>query len=299
MVEIGGVRVTLQYDGAEADEHIVDMYDVSQALLAFQRSLALTTHLVLNGEIITQAPSLKGARIYSMPPEAGSWKTTAVIAALGTGIYSIGTVQNNTPLGHLIFSLYDYVISESLGVHVDYNKSLGQLVEESRRANSKLPALREPQADSLIEKCSTAIREMHRPLYKTHTATTGVITGNVAGGIVPLQTKLTLQTYDYIKETRLGDVPEVLAGRITSYNANTYKGRIYIHEFGRPVSFELTLNAQSNESVRVITTSLQLNATKQGGKPGGLVHVIALKNTSRTGQLKSLFIKRISDVPLQ
>lgn len=299
MVEIGGVRVTLQYDGAEADEHVIDMYDVSQALLAFQRSLALTTHLVLNGEIITQAPSLKGARIYSMPPEAGSWKTTAVIAALGTGIYSVGTVQNNTPLGHLIFSLYDYVISESLGVHVDYNKSLGQLVEESRRANSNLPALREPQADSLIEKCSTAIREMHRPLYKTHTATTGVITGNVAGGIVPLQTKLTLQTYDYIQETRLGDVPEVFAGRITSYNANTYKGRIYIREFGRPVSFELTPNAQSNESVRVITTSLQLNATKQGGQPGGLVHVIALKNTSRTGQLKSLFIKHISDIPLR
>jgi hypothetical protein len=32
----GGVRFSLEYTGADADNHIIDMYDVSQALLSFQ-----------------------------------------------------------------------------------------------------------------------------------------------------------------------------------------------------------------------------------------------------------------------
>ena len=70
----GGVRFTIAFTGNDADENILDLYDISQALVGLQRSLALTTHLILNDEIITQSPALKGARIYSLPAEPGSWK---------------------------------------------------------------------------------------------------------------------------------------------------------------------------------------------------------------------------------
>lgn len=293
----GDVQFTIEFTGSDADAHAIDMYDVSQALISFQRSLALTTHLVLNDEIITQAPSLKGARIYSYPPEPGSWKTTAVIAAIGTGIYNLGTLENNSPLGHLVFSLYDYVISESLGVHVDYDKSLGQLYEESKKKKQDLPIIRESQADSLIEKCSTAIREIHRPIYKSSTATTGRIIGNFSGQPQPLSTNFTLESYDYIHETRLGDKPEIIEGRITSYNTNTYKGRIYVPQFARPVSFELAQNARSAQSADLITTSLRRTALRQPKEDGSTIHAIALLNTSRSGRLKSLTITRLSATP--
>lgn len=291
----GGASFTLEFTGAEADEHYIDMYDVSQALISFQRSLALTTHLVINDEIITQAPSLKGARIYSLPPEPGSWKTTAVVAAIGAGIYQIGTLQNNSPLGHLVFSLYDYVVSESLGVHVDYNKSLGQLYKEAEKNKIKLPEIRESQADSLIEKCSTAIRELHRPIYKSESATLGRITGNISGRSLPIRTELNLETYEYIHETRVADQSEVIEGRITSYNANTYKGRIYVPQFGRPVSFELALDARSSRTADIITTSLRHTALKEFLERGSTVYAIALRNTSKTGRLKTLTFLRVSD----
>ena len=290
-------RFTLSFGGAASDESLIDLYDVSQALIGFQRSIALTAHLVLNGKIITQAPSLKGAKIYAMPAAEGSWKMTAIVLAGATGIYNLGTAQSNSPIGHLMFSLYDYVVSESLGVHVDYNSTLGKLYDEAKRNKVRLPVVKESQADSLIEKCSTAIREMHRPIYKTRTATDAVITGNYSGRENKLKTTLTLETFDFIHETRTADTPDVLEGRVSSYNSNTFKGRIYVAAFARPVSFELQPNARSQRSIRLITTSLRHSALKRFNEPGSLVHCVAFQNMSRTGHLKSLTISKVSDAP--
>ena len=156
------VKFTISFEGNSSDNHRIDLYDIAQALTGFQRSLALTTHLILNNQVITQSPSLKNAEIYSLPSKDGSWKMTAVIC---TALYSLGTAPKDTPLGHIIYSAYDYVISESLGVHVDYNKTLGKLYEESE--NKKLPKIQQYQLDSVIEKCSFSIKEMHRPIYQT------------------------------------------------------------------------------------------------------------------------------------
>lgn len=130
------LQVELSFHGEDAEEHIIDFYDAAQALVGFQRSLAITTHLIVNGEVITQAPSLKNARILSHPPEEGSWKTTAVVVTgIVGGAFTLGTAPKDTPIGHLIASAYDYVVSESLGFHVDYDKTLGQSLEDHRRLN--------------------------------------------------------------------------------------------------------------------------------------------------------------------
>jgi len=45
--------IALSYSGALANNNAIDMYDAARGLAGFHRSLALTTHLMLNGEIIT------------------------------------------------------------------------------------------------------------------------------------------------------------------------------------------------------------------------------------------------------
>jgi len=47
------VEFSLSFEGDRADRHELDFYDAAQAMLGFQRSLAITTHLVLNGKVIT------------------------------------------------------------------------------------------------------------------------------------------------------------------------------------------------------------------------------------------------------
>ncbi|WP_456299375.1 DUF7946 domain-containing protein [Methylocystis borbori] len=93
MVEI---RFDLAFQGGSTDKHVIDFYDVAYALMGFERSLALTVHAVLNDEVITQAPALRGAQIFASPPESGSWKLTAVVVTgLGTGIYALGTAPKD------------------------------------------------------------------------------------------------------------------------------------------------------------------------------------------------------------
>ncbi|MFG6440512.1 hypothetical protein [Roseateles sp. LKC17W] len=291
------VKFTVSYSGAESEDHQIDLYDAAQALMGFQRSLALTAHLLLNQEIITQAPSLKGARILASPSEEGSWKLTAVVLMTGTGIYNAMTAQANSPLGHLMYSLYDYVISESLGFHVDYNKSLGVLYEEARKKNPQLVPVREAQADSLIEKCAHAIVEIHRPIVKTKTATNCKITADYGKGSRPLQIELDEETFSYIHESFRSPVPNLFEGRITSYNTNTFKGRIYVPALERPIAFNLEPQAQSKGSLQIIATSLFHNALKQYFEKGCTVYVVAFLNTSKAGALKSLTITKVSDKP--
>ena len=295
MKERHDIQFTLTYKGHSSEFNEIDLYDVSQALIGLQRSLALTTHLVLNSEIITQSPALKGARIYALPPEAGSWKlTAAIIVGASAAIYQLGTAPKDTPLGHLIYSAYDYVVSESLGEHVDYQKSLGQLYEEAQKKHQKIPELKQHQLDSLIEKCSTAIRETHRPIYKTNTADSASIVASLNNQTLPVGKQFTIQTYEYMSLSEAGDEPEIIYGRVASYNSNTFKGRIYVTEEGRPVPFELSEESRTDRTVQLIVNSLSATALKDYNNEQSTVYCRVFKNKSKSGHLKSYIILEVS-----
>ncbi|EOD77171.1 hypothetical protein D515_04526 [Grimontia indica] len=286
------IKFTLSYEGGASDHHKIDFYDVSQALLGFQRTLALTTHLVLNNQIITQAPALKGAKILALPPEEGSWKITAGIV-LG-GLYTFGTAPNNTPIGHIVYSLYDYVVSESLGFHVDYDKSLGKLYEEAKEKDKKIKVIKQHQADSLIEKCSAAISDIHRPITKNKTALEASISANIYGSESPIGASFNEDTFSYIQELITSDIQEIIYGRVSSYNSNTFKGRIYVMAEGRPVSFELFGIARASASLKLIVASLSANVQKNYNDPLSNLFCRVTRITTRSGLLKSFEIHAVS-----
>jgi hypothetical protein len=286
-------EVSLSYSGDLADDRELDFYDVAEALKGFQRSLALTTHLVLNGEVITQAPSLEGAQILALVPEQGSWKVTAIIIASITGAYHLGTAPKDTPLGNLIGSAYDYVISETLGFHVDYDKTLGQQYDELKKANKDIKPLPQSKFDATVEKCEVAIRAMHRPIVMSETAEEAKITARIDGTLRSIGPPLTPETHDYIAFTEHERDPREILGRIASYNINTYKGRVFVTQEGRPIPFELEESARSLSNIALITESLRLNAVNSSD-PTAEIKLVALRNTSRSGRLKKLIVLRVS-----
>lgn len=284
------IGFVLSFEGRDADQHELDFYDAAQAMLGFQRSLAITTHLVLNGQVITQAPSLKNARIIAVPPEGGSWKITVFVTGL---MVTMGTASTDTPIGHLMHSAYDYVISESLGFHVDYGMSLGQQFEKLQESKqNKLPILKQSQFDSVIEKCETAIREMHRPIVKSQTADKARIVYRTRSSETPLQYPLNNDTFAYINETKQEDRETEVVGPISSYNVNTYKGRIFVRAEKRPVPFELAEGTRTLQAVRQITRSLDMNAADRLST-GADIRCLAFRNLSKTGRLKSLLIVKL------
>lgn len=286
------IEFTLSFEGSAARANQIDFYDVSQALIGFQRSLALTTHLVINNQIITQAPSLKGARILATPPEEGSWKFTAVLTLIATGTYQILTADKETVLGNLVTSAYDYVISESLGFHVDFNKTLGQQFEELHGNERRKDTQPESRFDSLIEKCETAIGQIHRPLVESQTADAAQLIARFHGTTLPIGKPLTPATYEYLEYSAKSDDTKRFKGKISSYNANTFKGRVYLPEENRLIPFILSELARNSYSISKITESLAVNALTRF-KGDSEITFNAYTFTSKTNRLKSLLIVQV------
>ena len=285
-------QFSLSFSGNDTDYNVIDFYDAAEAITGFQRSLALTTHLVLNGEIITQAPSLKNARIYILPPDRGSWKISVAIVSLATAISQINSVPKETPLGNLIYSAYDYVISETLGFHVDYSKTLKLQYEEYKKVHPRAPQLGESKLDSVMEKCEPSIRQMHRPIVKTETAGVAKILYGIRKEEIPT---LNATTYEYISYTSTSEEPVRIRGRISSYNINTYKGRIFCFDEKRPISFRLADHVKNRRSSAMITKSLTANVeSKVSGE--GDIYMTAFVNTSRTGTVKSYYVVSVDAV---
>ncbi|MEM8586955.1 MAG: hypothetical protein AAGG65_02760 [Pseudomonadota bacterium] len=288
------VSFRFSFEGSNAEDQEIDFYDVSQALLGFQRSLALTTHLVLNDEVITQAPSLKGARILAEPPNEGSWEIIAtVVGGLIGGVIYAGTRPKDTPIGHLIHSAYDFVVSRTLGFNVDYEKSLGQSYRALQMSRAEVPVLDETRFDSIVEKVEVPVREMHRPIIKSGTADKAKISAMKAGRFVALGHPLDIVTYEHVQYTYQYEDPTEIEGKISSYNINTFRGRVFVPDYNRPVPFELSENCRSGDDISTIVDSLSTNA-RDRSLESGIINIKALVSVSRSGRVKKLFILEVS-----
>lgn len=288
-------RFYLSFNGGDAEGHIIDLYDVARAMIGFQRTLALTTHLIVNGEIITQAPALKNAKIYSTPPEQGSWKVGATIMV--GGLYTLGATSTDTPIGHVVHSLYDYVVSESLGVHVNYDESIGQTLERYNEGNANKVVIDRGKADALTEKCLSAISEVHRPICANGSATSASIYSQFENEVYKIGENMDLGTYGYLNEDVQDDEKVIIIGRISSYNSNTYKGRIYVPDEQRPVTFELLPISRTPYHVSLITASLAQNAQRNYDDEWCDLYLYVQKVKSKSGQLKRYIVTDIRQEP--
>ncbi len=286
------VKFSLSFEGNEADDNQLDFYDAADALTGFQRSLALTTHLILNGEIITQAPALKGARILIKSPERGSWKVVTTVGMIMAGAHQLGTAPRDTVLGNLVTSAYDYVVNETLGFHVDFDSTLGQQYEQLQRQRKPIaPKITQSQMDALIEKCESSIKEMHRPIYASKTAETAILNSNYRRDVNNIAT-LDVDTFDYVNLTTQVERPIENVGRISSYNINTFKGRVFVGNEHRPIPFDLAEGCRDILSVQAVTQSLQRNARDRFAADGE-IRFTAFRFESSTGRLKRLLITRV------
>ena len=292
------INIELSYNASGKGGNIVNFYDVSQALVGFQRTLALTTHLILNDKIIVQAPHLKGAEIYTSPSENGSFRIIGIITTIGAGMIALNQQPKDTPLGHLWHSAYDYVISETLGFHVDYNLTIGKQLEDSRQSKSvsetSLDALKRERLDSLCEKCELAIEMMHRPIYASKTASLGLLSINVGGSIKNIGQPMNMDTYENIRIERLSDKVRIYRCKVASYNSNLFTGRIFIAEYNRLIPFILDENFRTKEYISLLTENLHKNAAEKF-LANFWLNIHCYEYLSRTDIVKKILIVSVSE----
>ncbi|WP_197916173.1 DUF7946 domain-containing protein [Thiosulfatihalobacter marinus] len=289
----------LSFSGRLTDDNLIQFYDVSHALWGLERSISLTTHLLLNGEVITQSPSAKGFYLLVPPAEPGSWKWKTVLA-LGSTVGAFGLAPPDTMFGWLAKSAVEYVVEETLGFAPNFDETLGKQIEKYRESEIKTPVakdLSQSRFDAVIEKCETGIKNIHRPIAFSESADRAAINWKVGDRNGQFDGYFNADTFSYLNKTITSDDQSKFQGYISSYNSNTYGGRLYLPQENRTIPFKLSDTAISVSSIRILTSSLGDNAVaRRAGQIAGEGDVVleGFRNESATGRLKSLFVKDVS-----
>lgn len=287
--------LSLTYRGSLADRGMLSFYDLAHALSGFERTISITTHLLLNGKVITQSTSAKGFHILVTPPEVGSWKLTALVGVGGT-LAAFGTAAPDTQFGWLAKSATEYVIQETLGFTPNFDETLGAQIEKYRASEPRHPIsneLSEDRFDSVIEKCEAGIKGLHRPIVFSESAGQATIDFKVAATTGQMDVAIDQETYQYISEVYRAEDIKRYCGIISSYNVNTYRGRIYSHDQERTIPFELSKESRNDPSLRLIGASLNRNVVRQRREEDNAnidICFEVFENTTSTGRVKSLYV---------
>lgn len=292
-MELEKILVSISYVGSDADGHQLGAYDAGQAIVGLERVVSLTSHLVLNNEVIVQSPALKGAQIYALPPEVGSWKYT-IAAVVSTSILTAGVAPKDSAIGHLMVSAYDYVVSEALGFHVDFDSTLGQQYDHLLEQQKIEKPLKQERFDSVIEKCEPALIQMHRPIVKSKTAKAARLYGQARDYEFGFNSNFSRESYEYIKETLTRDEEEIFCGHVTSFNANTLNGRIYVPDLQRNVIFSLD-NEASDQASRVNIGENFLHTIEAGRQAEREICFRGQRRETKNGRLKKLYVHSVVD----
>lgn len=283
-------RISLSFDGAAAENGIISLYDLTRALIGFERSLALTTHFVLHDEVITQVTSLRGAQILCSPAEIGSYKVPAYIAAIGTAIGSIGSLESTNPIGHMVFSVYSLAVESATGQAVDYEKTLQQIYRDGLEGGTEgflMPT--RSRMESLVEKIEPAVADMHRPLIASQTAEELRINEGQADETSSKEILLNNHTFDGLRFRRLDDKNRKVFGKISSFNMNTFNGRMFALDEERPIPFSLSHAARTEKQVKLIGQGIALNISDPASD-ASVLEFDVLPTYSRTGRVTKYLV---------
>jgi hypothetical protein len=97
------------------------------------------------------------------------------------------------------------------------------------------------------------------------------------------------ETFNFLSITNITNKKQSYIGKIASYNSNTFKGRVYIEDEGRPVPFEISEGARSVKVIKKIVRSLSANAV-DAFDDGSKITFDALRYESKLGRLKGFLI---------
>ena len=91
------------------------------------------------------------------------------------------------------------------------------------------------------------------------------------------------------------DVTEI-DGRVTSYNYNTFSGRIYLEDLKRTISFVLSSENRGVASVSRITGSfIDEYNRRYAGKGAANIKVSGVYLKSKSGKVGRLVIRKVED----
>lgn len=257
-------RLKFRYEGGSADDGRLDLYAGAVSLEGIPRSLTITTHALINGEIRTRADAAHGARFYLLAPQRGSFIYEA-------GIFIAGACSSG-----LFYDFVKYVLREAVG-------TVDELLEPPRPS---VQARIEPTIGELPAVLESALTDVHRPIR---------INPNIKLAVTRPRGEVLVEfneeTGIYL-EPRAVQIPDPIIGNVTRFNTISRWGKLYDRAERRVVSFFLD-PALSERQRSFITWSLHESNLD---RPGTL-YLQVEATVSPNGRTKRYKVLTVSNQP--
>jgi len=216
------IPLKLKYDVPDSKEGRINLYSGPKSIFGFGKVIQLSTHLILNDEVINRSTAVRNAEFYLLPSKKGSYIQELNIIVLNYPAESlvVSTIAINVLSNHISDAI-KWLISSAAGI------TDSAYVPLEPRLGSKL----EPHFDDLQVVMDGAILEAHKTVERSG--------GSVVLSDANHQELVTFNqdTLDYIKETKVSKDHEVIKGHVTRYNVLTGNGRLLDDETGDVIPF--------------------------------------------------------------
>lgn len=261
-------ELKLRYKTEHLDGRALDAYDGSTSILGFSQAAQIALHAYLNGEVVSRAPALKGAKLFIRPPREGSFllQIIALIEQYPT------TVAITAPV------FYDFM-------KVTFKRAVGFLNEQPETPYvRRLLEREEPMFDSLAEQMEGSLQRAHRavdtdvPIITLERPRSELVTFDK-------------HTKDWVTTRDENPNSETLFGNVTRYNSVSRNGRMFVEELDRIIPFRPADSFNRSKDGN-LTWSLHGNATGQGKR----LRLTAKRIESARGEAKRLLLTNCAAV---
>lgn len=215
------IPLALKYNLPSEKRGRIDLYSGPKSIFGFAKIIQLSTHLILNHEVISRSTRAKGAEFHMLPSKEGSFVQQVIVVVQNYPAESLAsTIAINVLSNHISDALKWLVKSAS-----------GLIDEEYKPFEPRLGTDLEPYFDDLQVVLDGPIREAHNSVER------------LGGNVTLLDTHGNeIVTFDedtlgYIKEANLSDQHEEITGHVTRYNVLTGNGRLKDYRNNKVIPF--------------------------------------------------------------
>lgn len=232
------IKLHLRYEGGEAEQHRLNLYDASRSIKGLSQVLhIICTSLIKDGEVRQKYTPIKNVHFYLESAKKGSFLEMVSIVLDSDVIKTVGISVFSTAF----WDMLKYTVKIGTGINAQPE------TPTVKKIIQKNPDF----IDEMISALEKPLGELQRPIE-----TNSNITMNIERPRVGIVAKLNKDTLDYVLRDPDYNYETEIIGNVTRFNAVTLNGgRFYSDSEARIIPFTLGDNLTKLEQV-LLTESL-------------------------------------------
>lgn len=242
------IKFRIKYEGGDADENRLELYDAGVSIHGIARSIAISMHAFLNdGAIRSRVEKISGAKIYITPSKQGSFEELIVIA-INSDLAS--TVGVSVVAG----ASWEFI-------KWSWAKATGQQAEKPKSRHAKKILKKNEDLESqLAVALEKPLEQFHRPLAANESMKISVTRSQTKDSI-----NFNHDTLAYVETSTESSLSNNILGNVTRYNILSGNGRYYDDVLEKTISFGLDSEVSPSEK-QILTWSMDQRNNGADGK---------------------------------